>query len=240
MPNRVLRDWTASENVDALSQAAEIFFVRLIMVVDDFGTSNANPKLLNAALFPLKDYTTDQINIWLAELVRQNIVVVYEAEGKTYLQINDFNQRLRRMKPKHPLPNDEGSRTIDGQPSDVRPLETKQETETETETESNTNGASSKPSLDDRKLKFGNELKQYLPEYGEEMLFAFFDYWTEHNPKGRKMRFEMEKVFNVERRLRTWSSRNKTSGGFVKTSTKKQGNGVDADYMAELLQRING
>jgi hypothetical protein len=40
------------------------------------------------------------------------------------------------------------------------------------------------------------------------MLKKFFLYWTEKKPKGRKMRFEMVKVFDIERRLTTWNGRN--------------------------------
>ena len=32
----------------------------------------------------------------------------------------------------------------------------------------------------------------------------FVDYWTEKNIGGRKMRFQMEKTFDVVRRLKRW------------------------------------
>jgi hypothetical protein len=35
-------------------------------------------------------------------------------------------------------------------------------------------------------------------------------YWTEHNPGGKKMRFEMQKVFDIHRRILTWK-RNQTN-----------------------------
>ena len=35
----------------------------------------------------------------------------------------------------------------------------------------------------------------------------FFDYWTEKNPKGTRMRFEMERTFDVKLRMNTWASR---------------------------------
>lgn len=51
---------------------------------------------------------------------------------------------------------------------------------------------------------FMNLLAQYLDTYSKETLRAFYDYWTESNPNGKKMRFEMQKVFDVKRRLATW------------------------------------
>ena len=45
--------------------------------------------------------------------------------------------------------------------------------------------------------------------YDMEMVNCFYDYWTEHNPKGKKMRFEYAKnqPFNINRRLTTWFTR---------------------------------
>ena len=36
------------------------------------------------------------------------------------------------------------------------------------------------------------------------MLNDFYRYWTEMNDGGKKMRFEMEKVFQVSKRMETW------------------------------------
>ena len=47
-----------------------------------------------------------------------------------------------------------------------------------------------------------------LEKYGAEMCRDFFDYWTEHNPNGKKMRFEMQKIFDVKKRLATWNKNN--------------------------------
>jgi len=41
------------------------------------------------------------------------------------------------------------------------------------------------------------------------MLVDFINYWTEMNPDGKKMRFEMEKVFDHKRRLVKWRDNNK-------------------------------
>jgi hypothetical protein len=40
------------------------------------------------------------------------------------------------------------------------------------------------------------------------MLLAFFNYWSEKSKSGR-MRFEMEKTYEIEKRLVTWHSREK-------------------------------
>ena len=41
-----------------------------------------------------------------------------------------------------------------------------------------------------------------------DLLNEFIDYWTESNEKGLKMRFEMEKTFDIKRRLTKWINNN--------------------------------
>lgn len=96
----MIRNWTSSDKVDALSFGAEVFFTRLIMTVDDFGRFHANPKLLKSALYPLKEIKLSDIEKWLNECT--TLLRVYEVDGKQYLEITDFNQRLRLKTSKFP------------------------------------------------------------------------------------------------------------------------------------------
>ena len=123
MPNRILRDWTDSDRVDALTAEAERFFVRLIMKADDFGRYTAEPKRLKAFLFPLKDSLREaDLCRWLAECERAALVRGYEAAGKRYLEIVNFRQRLRQMREIYPRPVAAGERRADdGQPSATCP-----------------------------------------------------------------------------------------------------------------------
>lgn len=50
-------------------------------------------------------------------------------------------------------------------------------------------------------------------KYSQEMLEKFCQYWTEPNRSGTKMRFELEKVFDIPRRLATWAGRDKELKG---------------------------
>lgn len=115
MPNRVLRDWTDSEKIENLTDKGEVFFTRLIMKVDDFGKYTANPKLLNSALFPLKEYTPDDIMPWIKECTEAELIQVYTVKNKNYILIKEFGQRKRIMQSKYPDP------PTDGQPADVTP-----------------------------------------------------------------------------------------------------------------------
>lgn len=66
--------------------------------------------------------------------------------------------------------------------------------------------------LEVRKHAFGEKLIPYMEQYGKVLIREFFDYWTEHNENGKKMRFEKEKTFEISRRLARWKKNNSNSG----------------------------
>lgn len=68
-----------------------------------------------------------------------------------------------------------------------------------------------KLTIDQRKLDFKKSIDPYIQNYSPEMLNSFFSYWTEKNENGKKMRFEMQKVFEVGKRLATWNKNDKNS-----------------------------
>lgn len=60
-----------------------------------------------------------------------------------------------------------------------------------------------------RKDSFYQLLVPYVGQYPKEMIRAFFDYWSELNKSETKMRYELEKTWELPRRLATWASREK-------------------------------
>ena len=67
-----------------------------------------------------------------------------------------------------------------------------------------------------RKKEFIESMKPYLDKYGKEMLNDFFRYWAEPNQANTKMRWEMEKTWNLTMRLSRWSKMQPT---FQKSSS---------------------
>ena len=65
--------------------------------------------------------------------------------------------------------------------------------------------------LEVRKHAFGEKLIPYMKQYGKALIREFFDYWTEHNENGKKMRFEKEKTFEISLRLARWSKNNRSN-----------------------------
>lgn len=106
MPSRILRDGIlTSERVTSLDWPAEVFYRRLMSVVDDFGRYYATPVLLRSACYPLQiDKVSDaDVKAWLDACIKANLVNVYKAlDGKTYLELCDFRQQVRAKNSKFP------------------------------------------------------------------------------------------------------------------------------------------
>ena len=82
--------------------------------------------------------------------------------------------------------------------------------------------------LQKRKNKFYNSLVPFVETYKKEMIRAFFDYWTEPNKSETKMRFELERTWDVKRRLFTWASRDNKFNTYKNETDKRRGFEVTA------------
>lgn len=114
MPNRILREGIlTSEKVNELSPEAEVFYRRLMSVVDDFGRIEAHPQILLTKCYPfqLDRVSAHDVREWLADCAHdadnEPLISVYSVKGKIFLQINNFGQRERT--PKCPGPQDAGA-----------------------------------------------------------------------------------------------------------------------------------
>ena len=58
--------------------------------------------------------------------------------------------------------------------------------------------------LEERKIIFRDSLIPFVEKYSKTTVRAFFDSWTESSPKGKKMKFEMQKTFDVSLRMAKW------------------------------------
>ncbi len=88
MPSRLLRDGILdSERVCSLSWLAELFYRRLMSVVDDFGRFDGRPSMLKSRAYPLQTDRVREADIsrWLAECEKAGLIALYEANGKPYV-----------------------------------------------------------------------------------------------------------------------------------------------------------
>jgi len=110
MPNRILKESICTSlEINNLTPEEERFFYRLIVVCDDFGRMDARPQVLRARCFPLKlnEVTDQDIEHLLKALEHQNLIAIYEADNKPYLQIVTWgkHQRKRAKYSKYPAPS---------------------------------------------------------------------------------------------------------------------------------------
>lgn len=67
--------------------------------------------------------------------------------------------------------------------------------------------SAAKAALNERKKKFYESLVPYVGKYTKEMVREFYDYWTEFNRSQTHMRYELERTWELGKRLATWAKR---------------------------------
>jgi len=81
--------------------------------VDDWGLFDARPSILRACLYPLRVDRIKEGDIirWMDACKKANLIVLYELEGKPYLQMLDTNWQ-KRSDAKYPLPTDNNCKQL--------------------------------------------------------------------------------------------------------------------------------
>ena len=98
MPTRLLREGILdSDAVNSLSWAAEVFYRRLMSVVDDFGLFDGRPSIIRSRLYPTKVESVREADIprWIAECVNSGLIALYMHAGKPYGQMLDTRWPVR-------------------------------------------------------------------------------------------------------------------------------------------------
>ena len=99
--------------------------------------------------------------------------------------------------------------------------------------------------LRERKLKFASTLEIFIPKYGRDLINDFYRYWTEPNKSNTKFKQEMEKTWDVERRIEKWASNNFNSKQSIQEKPKyvtgrQTQESLENSYNALLKARKNG
>lgn len=197
MPNRILKESICtSDNLDLLSPFQETFFYRLIVNCDDYGRLDARPKILAAKLFPLKSVRLDTVTEALQALASAELVLLYEVDGKPFLQMKSWerHQQIRAMKSRYPAPASNGQQMIaTDDPCPRNPIQ--EETESE--------------SIRDRVPRFtpptGEDVRLYCQEAGITVdAQRFCDFYAS---KGWKVGSAAMRDWKAA--VRTWAQREK-------------------------------
>ena len=106
MPTRLLREGILdSKAVNALSFPAEVFYRRLMSVVDDFGRFDGRADYLRARLYPVKLDAVREADIprWIAECEKAGLIALYTVDDEPYILFHRLGP-ARAAKSKYPAP----------------------------------------------------------------------------------------------------------------------------------------
>lgn len=114
MPVRLVREGiNSSPRINALSRGAELFYRRLMSVVDDYGRFHASPATLRGSCWPTHPEHVQEHEVleWLTECLQVHskclaidkqdedspdpLMLLYESGGCKYLQLTGFKQQTR-------------------------------------------------------------------------------------------------------------------------------------------------
>src|SRR5262245_65750100 len=106
MPERMLRQSICySDTLAGLSAEAERLFYRLITQADDFGRFDARPSVVRSRCFQLGGVSDDKVMGWLVQLRENQVVCLYEVEGKDYGHFPTWEKYQRMRSPRSRFPD---------------------------------------------------------------------------------------------------------------------------------------
>ena len=87
MPNRYTREGiNSSRSVASLDPAAEVFYRRMLLVIDDFGRYEVDYLLIRSAAYPVHNYIREtDIARWMAACQKAGLLAFYESGGRRYM-----------------------------------------------------------------------------------------------------------------------------------------------------------
>jgi hypothetical protein len=169
VPGRILREGIlTSEPVNSLSAHAELFYRRLMSVVDDFGRYFANPQILRSACYPVQVDRVREADIsrWLTECETAGLILLYEVDGKKYLIYLKTDEPRAKFS-KFPEPPPELARIC----AHMRPY---------------SNASSNSNSKSNTRGKPPNPLPPLPPDLATPEFSAAFERWRKHREEIRK------------------------------------------------------
>lgn len=217
---------SVSEQVANLPVEAQLLFTWSIPHADDLGLLPYSSRTIKALIVPMLDITVETIGNHLESIVHQGLYEVYEHAGQKYLRIVKFNshQTLKKdRKPNTYLANIDSWNQVEelgfqmednGNPTELKRTEVKR---TELKRKEESGALAPTPADNMRKFTSDPALQKKIAEafiakgIPRDMVFIefnkFISYWTELTKSGQKQRWELEKAFDIKRRLVTWFSR---------------------------------
>lgn len=96
-------EFWSSEQIVECSPTARLLFIGMWNFCDDGGVIPASVKAIKMQVFPGDDFNTESIKSWLNELVNNNLLTVFESNGKQYYFVTGWkHQKIDKPSYKYP------------------------------------------------------------------------------------------------------------------------------------------
>lgn len=151
-------------------------------------------------------WSKNKVDSFLNLLIDERMIEKRTAEGTTQTVIKICNYDTYNLITENEGQQKDTKGTAKGQCGDKSNKDNKENKENEEES-SKDDSKKNAPDVATREQEFYRSLVPYAGKYPKEMLRAFFDYWSELNRSGKKMRFEMQKTWEIPKRLATWANK---------------------------------
>lgn len=96
---------------------------------------------------------------------------------------------------------------LSGNPEEPKKADT--DTDTDTDISYMEKKEKKEKSIKQKEIEFKKTIEPFVETYGRDTCNEFFAYWTEPNKSKTKLRFEMERAWDISRRLKRWANNNK-------------------------------
>lgn len=220
------KDWWTSETFFEFTPEQRYIYLECLFVM------YSNDGYMKTQKTQLENRLRTQISDEVWEIITEKFI--RDDNGFTHASVN---KRLRKtianrengQKGGRPKKDIEKTQITQNENPKKPTLEREREREIETKKESIVSGDKS-PSLPKSNLKetlpirekaFYQNLVPYAELYPKEMLREFFNYWSEKNKSETKMKWELERTFEIPKRLTTWAKR---ESNFKNSNQKNQTN----------------
>lgn len=232
--NRMIKpEFWGHKLLSSVSRDSRLLYIGMWSFSDDYGVIKAKPSWIQENVFEEDDdVDLKMMKKWLAELEKIKRIIRFTVDGKDYYFMPKFLEHQRIDKPsktRNPEPTHEVLARHSGGSRDE--VEVEVEKEIEVKVESRVEPSALTPAQGMRSfmrsvLEKNDEYQSLLEKLAEggieknvssRELDKFVNYWSERNRSGTKERWELEKTFEVQRRLAKWfENAGKFSGGGIK------------------------
>lgn len=93
---------SVSEQVANMPLEAQLIFTWMIPHADDFGLLPYSPRTIKALVIPMHDISAEDVGIHLETMRENNLIRIFEHNGKKYYKINTFSQHQTLKKDRQP------------------------------------------------------------------------------------------------------------------------------------------